>query len=210
MNSELLEFTRQALGAGIHRDEVAKVLKEAGWAHSEISAALNAFSPVAFPVPVPKPKPYLSAYEVFIYLVLFTALYVSAYNLGSLAFNFINRAFPDPLQNREYTVYVSNAIRWNVASLVVAFPLFLYIFSLINKAISKDPTKRSSRPRKWLTYLTLFVAAFSLTGDLTTLLYNALGGELTVRFVLKVVTVAVIAGGAFAYFLSDLRKEEKV
>jgi len=42
-----------------------------------------------------------------------------------------------------------------------------------------------------------------------TLVYNVLGGELTLRFFLKVLTVAVIAGGTFAYFLWDIRKEEE-
>ena len=53
------------------------------------------------------------------------------------------------------------------------------------------------------------VAAFALAGDTITLVYNALGGELTVRFILKVLVVAVLAGGTFAYFLLDMRKEEK-
>ena len=99
MNSELLEFTRRALEKGIARPAVEGALKQAGWPQADIESAIGAFAQVEFPLPVPKPKPYLSAREVFIYLVMFTALYVSAYNLGSLAFEFIDRAFPDPLQN---------------------------------------------------------------------------------------------------------------
>jgi hypothetical protein len=40
------------------------------------------------------------------------------------------------------------------------------------------------------------------------LIYNVLGGELTIRFALKALTVLLIAGGTLAYFLSDIRKEE--
>lgn len=68
----------------------------------------------------------------------------------------------------------------------------------------------ASRPRKWLTYLTLFVAGAFLVGDAATLVYNALGGELTIRFVLKVATIAIIAGGIFTFFLSEMRKDERV
>ena len=63
--------------------------------------------------------------------------------------------------------------------------------------------------RLWLTYLTLFVAATILIGDLTTLVYNVLGGELTVRFVLKVAVVGAIAGTIFGYFLREVRQEDQ-
>ena len=41
------------------------------------------------------------------------------------------------------------------------------------------------------------------------LVYNVLGGELSVRFVLKVVVVAAMAATIFGYYLFDLRHEEK-
>ena len=82
------------------------------------------------------------------------------------------------------------------------------MFNLVCRAVASDPTKRSSRPRKWLTYLTLFIAVVTLLCDLGSLVYNLLGGEFTSRFALKVLTVAIIAGGIFSYFLIDVRKDE--
>ncbi|MEY4878805.1 MAG: hypothetical protein RJB62_273 [Pseudomonadota bacterium] len=212
MTTELRDFTRASLEKGKTRDDIAGALKSAGWPEAEITAALDLYADVDFPVPVPKPKPYLSAREVFHYLVLFAALYVSAFNVGGLAFDFINRAFPDVLTDGGYdgyTYYSNSGIRWNIASLIVAFPLFLFMFRSVNNAIAKDPTKRGSRPRKWLTYLTLFLAGSTLAGDLVTLVYNVLGGELSARFLLKVLVVAILAGGIFTYFLVDMRKEER-
>jgi uncharacterized membrane protein (DUF106 family) len=63
--------------------------------------------------------------------------------------------------------------------------------------------------RRWLTYLTLFVSAGVLIADLVTMVYNVLGGELTTRFVLKVLVVGAIAGGVFWYYLTDLGVDEK-
>ena len=209
MNSELLEFTRRALEKGVAPSDVERVLIQAGWGKADVAAATNAFAAVEFPIPVPKPKPYLSAREVFIYLLLFTSLYLSAFYLGALIFELIDRAFPDPLANEFYASRSGDRIRWDIAALVVAFPLFLLIFRYVEREIARDPTKRASRPRKWLTYLTLFIAAASLMGDVITLVYNVLGGEYTIRFLLKVATVAVIAGGSFLYFLADMRKEER-
>jgi hypothetical protein len=60
-----------------------------------------------------------------------------------------------------------------------------------------------------LTYMTLFVAAAVLIGDVANLVFRLLGGELSTRFSLKVVTVGAIAGTAFWYYLSDLRRDEQ-
>jgi hypothetical protein len=54
----------------------------------------------------------------------------------------------------------------------------------------------------------MLVAAAVLVGDGITLVYNLLGGELTVRFVLKVLVVAVIAGGAFGYYGASLKADD--
>lgn len=210
MNSELLDFVRRALEKGVAPTEVTRVLAQAGWAEAEIVAATGAFAPMDFPVPVPKPRPYLSARESFIYLLMFTSLYFSAYHLGALVFDLIDRAYPDPLVNTSLTFLFLDDIRWDISALLVAVPLFLFVFAHVEKSISRDASKRDSRPRKWLTYLTLFIAAASLIGDLATLVYNVLGGEYAIRFLLKVATVALIAGAIFVYFLSEIRRDEAV
>ncbi|MEO6462133.1 MAG: DUF5671 domain-containing protein, partial [Candidatus Eisenbacteria bacterium] len=168
----------------------------------------GAYADVAFPVPVPRPRPYLSARDAFLYLVLFTALYISAFNLGALLFTLIDRAFPDPAM-RVVDSGFRQAIRWALANLIVAFPLFAALSVSVQRAIDRDPTRRASRIRKWLTYLTLFIGAGVLIGDVIALVNGLLSGELTTRFVLKVLVVAAIAGTAFGYYLSDLRKDEK-
>ncbi|HEX6860239.1 MAG TPA: DUF5671 domain-containing protein [Caulobacteraceae bacterium] len=209
MNSELLDFTRRALDAGVPRERIGAVLADAGWSEADTRAALGAFAETDLPLAVPKPRPYLPAQEVFTYALFFTALYVSAWNAGSLVFHLIGYWFPDPVNTRWASASVFDAIRRNVAALIVAFPLFLFLFGLTERAIARDPTKRQSRPRKWLTYLTLFIAAASLIGDVSVLVYRLLGGEMTTPFLLKVATVAVIAGGAFWYFLNDVRRDER-
>ena len=62
--------------------------------------------------------------------------------------------------------------------------------------------------RKWLTYLTLLVAAIAIVGDAITLVYNVLNGGLTTRFILKVLVVAAIAAAAFAYYTWSIRADD--
>jgi hypothetical protein len=207
--SALDHFVRAALTQGQDRAAMTAALSSAGWPPQEIASALGAYADVPFPVPVPRPRASLSARETFLYLVLFTSLYISVWNFGGLLFDFINRYFPDVTQNRYGGAYNLESIRWSVASLIIAFPVFLWTANYIGKRLEANPAGRLSEARRWCTYLTLFIAVAALVGDGISLIYNLLGGELTVRFVLKAIVVGGIAASALIYYLRDLRHEEK-
>ena len=202
----LESFVRDALLQGQSKEAIAQALKAAGWGDEQISDELNGYADVAFAVPVPRPRASLSAREAFLYLVLFSTLYFAAWNLGSLLFDLINRAWPDPATQlyRDF----GSSMRWSAAAVIIAFPVFAFMSHHLAREVAKQPLKRLSPVRRWLTYLTLFVAAAVLIGDMTALVNNLLGGELTMRFVLKVLVAALIAGGIFGYYLWDLRREE--
>jgi len=208
INEELLNFVRDALAHGLLRTQIEDALLKAGWESSQVKGALSAFAELEFPIPVPRPKLYIDAREVFMYLLLFATLYISAFNFGKLIFQFINQALPDPAVPPGFALRIRESIRWSVAFLIIAFPIFLYMSQLISRAIKRDLIKRTSKIRKQLTYITLFIAICVLFGDLTALVYNFLGGELVLRFLLKILTVGIIAGAIFVYYLWNLRKEE--
>ena len=207
-SDELAAFVQEALSRKLAREDVHQALTKAGWQEEQIRDALRRYADVDFPIPVPRPRAYLSAREAFLYLVMFCTLYVSAFQLGSLLFQVIDRTFPDEIASRQTEEYARSAMRWSVSGLIVAFPVFVFMSSLIAREVARDPVKRSSTIRKRLTFVTLFIAALVLIGDVTTVVYNALGGELTTRFLLKVLTVAVIAGTTFGYYLWDVRQDD--
>lgn len=205
-SEDLIGFVREALGRGLPRERIEAALRDAGWPAEQVRAALGAFAAVDFPLAVPRPRTSLSPRDAFTYLVLFTTLYVVAFHLGRVLFIFVDRAFPDPTVAAP-PEFTRAALRFSAAALVVAGPVFLYVSS-----VAARDTRRSramSPVRRWLTYLTLFVAACVLLGDVTTLIYNVLGGELTTRFVLKVLVVGGIAGAVFGYYFGDLREDER-
>ena len=206
LNEDLIGFVRAGLARGVPRSELQDVLLRAGWPAEQVRRALAGFAEIGFPIPVPRPVAAVSARDAFMYVVMFATLIVSAYSAGDLSFDLINYAFPDSARSvRQPTL---RSIRWSLSALVVAFPVFLYTAVLIRRDIARDPTKRALKARRQLTYVMLFIAACVLIGDLIAVVYTFLGGELTVRFVLKVAVVALIAGTVFGYYRWDLGQDE--
>ena len=208
MNSDLQRFVRDSLGRGLPRPQIREVLAQAGWRAEEVEAALGAYAESDFPVPVPRRRPYLNAREAFLYLVLFATLYTSAFNTGQVLFALIERWLPDPMRGvRDWRPY-GEWVRGATAGIIIAFPIFLLLSRAIGGEVAREPEKRSSPIRKWLTYITLFVAALVIIGDLTVLVTRVLGGELPPRFLLKVTVVFAIAATVFGHYLGDLRRDE--
>jgi uncharacterized protein DUF5671 len=207
--SELREFVREALGRGMARAEIREKLLAAGWRPEEVETALDAFAEIESPIPVPRRRPYLSARETFFYLVLFVTLYLTAINVGSVLFQGVNRAVPEVRgTTSSWERFSPEAARGAVAAILIAFPIFLFMSRLIGGTIARDPEKRASKIRKWLTYITLFISACVIIGDLTFLVTQVLSGELALRVGLKALAVFLISGVIFAHYLSDLRREE--
>ena len=138
--------------------------------------------------------------------MMFMALFVSAFNLGAVLFRLIDLALPDPAGMPPEVI--RELLRLSVSALVVASPVFAFVTRVIRRGVETQPSSRGSRIRLQLTYLTLFVASCVVVGAVTALVYSLLGGQLTARFVLKSLTVTAIAGGAFGYYLRDLREVE--
>ena len=206
-SQELERFVHEALSRGESKASIATALASAGWRDDQTRGVLDAYADVPFVVPVPRPRASLSAREAFLYLVMFASLYFAIWHLGSLLFDLINVAWPDPA-DANFLSRSDHSMRWSCAALIIAFPVFAFVSWFVGRDVARDPIKRLSPVRRWLTYLTLFVAAAVLIGDLTTLVFNLLGGELTARFLLKVLVVGALAGSVFGYYLQDLRREE--
>ena len=208
-NSTLTQFVKEALEKGQDRSGIRSALIEAGWRAEETDEALNAFSDVTFPIAVPKPQAYLSAREAFFYLLFFILLGVVSFNLGSLLFALIDTAIVDKVERVSYwTNRLDHQIRGAIAGLIVGTPIFLWLARILLKARKNNPALQRSRIRKWLIYISLVIAGAILVGDAIALVYSFLNGELTLRFALKALVVAAIAGSIFGYFITNAERDE--
>ncbi len=142
--------------------------------------------------------------DVFGQLLVIIGLYVLVISFGVLIFGLIDIYFPDVLS---YDFYNRQAIRWPLATLIVVFPLYLWYNSYLQKDLERNPEKKELKVRKWLLHFTLFVAAIIIVADLIALIYRYLNGDLTTQFVLKILTVLVIALAVFTYYLWNIRRK---
>ena len=203
---QLAQFVADALKEGRTRAEISAALREAGWTGTEVSGALDAWAESAFTPPVPRPRPYVSAREAFLYALMFLALAMTAWNITTLGFELIELWLPDLTD--KYTRYNVQSVRWSISVLVVFFPLFLVMNTRAQRAAHADPGQRRSAVRKWFGYITLFLAAITLLGDLIAVIYALLSGELTARFLAKAGLVALTAGLIFLYFRGEMAEAE--
>lgn len=152
-------------------------------------------------------QPQSSARVVFFYLLMVAMLYSSVISTITLLFQYINVAFPDPLEGYWTRNQIFSSFNMASASLLIAFPVFLFISYKINKEISVNKEQSKLRIRHWLLYLTLFIAAITIIIDLIQLIFNFYSGDLTTRFALKITVVLLIALAVFGYYLWDLNRK---
>ncbi len=144
--------------------------------------------------------------DLFLHLLVIVTLYWSAINFVTLLWQYINYFFQDALNNFYFTSF-TGPIRFAVASLIIVFPVFILVSWYLNKIYKKESQVRESKIRKWLIYLTLFIASIVIIGDLVSVINTFLGGEITVRFILKAFSILAVAAVIFGYYLDDVRKE---
>lgn len=131
------------------------------------------------------------------------ALYVAAGALINLAFSIIDYLNPDALAG----YFSPNSIAWPISILVVLVPILYVLEWLVNRDTVKMPEKRDIWIRRWRIYLTLFLAVAFIGGDLIALINIYLNGEITGRFVWKVLAILLLAGCIGKYYFFSIMSE---
>lgn len=151
----------------------------------------------------------VSPKHVFLHLFAIIMLYSSAANFLTLIFQYINILAPDKLLSFGYyqTSHYQDLIRFSISFIVIVFPALIWISWFLDKNYKREPETRNMKIRKWLIYFTLFIAGLIIIGDLIGIIRSFLGGEITIRFILKSLAALFLAGLIFGYYLWDSRRE---
>ena len=197
-------YVARALDEGLDHAAIRAELAAAGWPTREVEDALAGWAERtdrAGP-PVPRPRSGFSFLDLMLWVMLLVALSVSAFNLVTLTHGLLEYLLPDLLDGSAGGR--GRTARWALATLIVAAPVYGALVRWIDRDIARNPHKRASGIRRAALGLMLSLAGIVLACDAVVTVFTLLNGELTLRFVLKALTVAVVAAGVLLIGRSDL------
>lgn len=204
-HTDLLPFVDAAKRRGAGDEFLTSLLIRRGWPAADVYNALAEWWETSTGVKVPsRGSAAENARDAFLYLLGFSTLATWTSSLGSLWFRLIDRWLPDRVLN-PYVYEFRSAVTWQIAAILVALPVYLFVMRLVQRETRANPDRLESGVRKWLTYLALLLAAIGVVTDLVAFVNYFLMGGLTLRFVLKCAVVLAICGSIFLYYLGFLR-----
>lgn len=154
-----------------------------------------------------EPSRKLSPQFFFLAIGSLVTLIASVSAFLNLVFSALDHVFPDVLTASYQYGYVSysyDAMRSALAVLIIVFPVYLLLNRLWQRTILKGMSHWDEIVRKWIIYLILFLASITVIVDLVTLVRYFVSGEITIRFILKVVVVLITAGMVGWYYVGRL------
>lgn len=232
MSDELHDYIHKAKSNGDNHQTIRDRLVGAGWHPATVGDALDKHTPQQLGMPpVEAALRHQSALtqsdhtqpigvvKVFStrgveYYFMLIALAISAAALSTLLFS-----IADELLGNGRSTFDTGIIAFTASALIVAFPVFAFLFLRLKKAELENPQLRLDQSRRRMVQIALIVSfiigIFSTIGYLFTLLAAAFGGsdyeisDVGLMITDFVITVAIV-GGIFVYFwLDSHRKGER-
>lgn len=143
----------------------------------------------------------------FLSIGVVASLIASVSAFISLVFSTLDHVFPDVLTasyQYGYASYSYDQMRSSIALLIIIFPVFLVLSHFWTKSFKGGLSHWNEVLKRWALYLVIFLASVMVVVDLVTLVRYFVSGEITVRFILKVLTVLISAKIVGVYYLSEL------
>lgn len=131
----------------------------------------------------------------------------------SFVFDLLNVVFPDSLDSGYSSYSLSwqdSSIRWAMAMIVVGVPVYLILSWLVNRhvrTLAENSAGNQTGGRKFLSSIIIFLSSATVITSLVSIVYYFFGGEITVRFVLKSLTVLLSAGGILWYYINEIKRD---
>ena len=157
------------------------------------------------------PKIKLTPREFFLWAGIVISLYASVSAVLTIIFTSLNKAFPDSLDGGYlFSGQGIGTLSAPISIVIVLFPVFTLLTVYANRFLRKNPEHAALGFRKFVIWLTLFLSGILVATDLIVLVHYFLSGEVTTRFILKVLAVLVVAAVVGGYYVYDLKRDVTV
>ncbi len=130
----------------------------------------------------------------------------------NLLFSLLDRFIPDVLTDAYVYGYNSNLytnLQTPLAILIIFFPIFFILAYYFRTHLNNSLNKKESGFLKWVIYFIIFLASLTIIIDLITLVHYFISGEITLRFIYKVVGVIILSSITLTYYISLLKDKKK-
>jgi hypothetical protein len=149
----------------------------------------------------------------FLSLGVLVSLITSIVSFLNLVFETLNKKFPDVLNasySYGYNSYDYANLRSSLATLIIVFPIFVVLIYFWNKITKMQLSNIENIIKKWMIYFIIFLSSIVIIVDLVVLVRYFVSGEITNRFIYKVLTTLVTALIVGKYFyISEFWSNEK-
>ena len=152
-------------------------------------------------------KQKLNVGYAFLSLGVLISLIVSVISFFNLAFEILNKKFPDVLNATYQYGYASSqfeAARTFLAMLIIMFPAFLILAYFWKHKEKKGLGHQDDVVHKWLSYIIIFLSILVVVVDLIILVRYFVSGEITIRFILKILIALAGAKMILYYFVPEI------
>lgn len=147
-----------------------------------------------------------NAKYAFYYLLSLAALIFTALSVGMIVFGIIDKSVADALNYNNFNS-VDSQLKFAISALFIAAPIYYFLSRLINRGLSKKELDLESPLRRWLTYFIILVASMIILGVFIGVINNFLSGNLTLRFLLQLASVLLIAVIVFSFYFYDIKRK---
>lgn len=210
-NERLQTFILSARSKGQSDEYIAQKLSFAGW---DSKTVINALLEEDIPRPEKATSKFAYTFwDAFEHILLFISLYVVAISFSMLLHTFVDQLIPATTAN-EYYAYRDSSWRNSevnsyLAALLVAFPIFAYLFRRITRRTMQSPILRREIARRILTYATLVGTFLIILYKASTTVYTLLMGNITWNFVLHFIITTGISGLIFMYYFNEVKEDRQ-
>lgn len=195
-------------------------LLSSGWNKDVVNASMQQGNLI----PVPKPPSSIipktegtqgsSMWDAFEHIIMFLSLYILSTSIALTLSFYVDKWIPGASQDPygydlATSSYGFSILRGYLASLIVSFPFFAFLFLRVTKRTQGHPEMRHLTIRKQLIYFTLIVTFLIVMINVISIIYGFLNGNVTVNSILHFIITIGISGIIFGYYLNQVKEDRK-